>query len=156
MKLRAQRTPWSTPRTHRNDRNPFLPRSTSSRSHAHHPSTCRSAARAGARVSAAKRLASLLSADPRPTVEVLVAGQRFTARVREATGFINATLIEVVIADVSASAPALVTDEQLPLMPSEIVRRLFEEARREGLPAREEPRPKPQACALGREGRGGL
>ena len=105
-------------------------------------------------VSAAKRLASLLSSSPRPTVEVVVDGQRFVARVREATGFISATLIEVVFNDVSASAP--VTDEQLPLMPSEIVRRLFEEARREGLPAREEPRPKPQACALGREGRGGL
>jgi len=90
-------------------------------------------------VSAAKRLASLLSADPRPTVEILVAGQRFTARVRWATGFINATLIEVVIDDVSAPASALVMDEQLPLMPSEIVRQLFEQARREGLPAREEP-----------------
>ena len=90
-------------------------------------------------MSAAKRLASLLSSSPRPTVEVLVAGQRFTARVRWATGFINATLIEVVIDDVSAPASALVMDEQLPLMPSEIVRRLFEEARREGLPVREEP-----------------
>lgn len=65
----------------------------------------------------AQRLASLLSATPRPTIEIVVAGERFTARVRAADslGSSSGPLLEVLLGaiEVSVSASASVAAEPL-------------------------------------------
>ena len=86
-------------------------------------------------MSPAERLAELLDVEPRPTVEIVVSGERFTARVRTAEAFANGP-VELLLGSVSASASATV--ELLPPMPSEILRRLYLETYGVDLPTPEE------------------
>lgn len=51
-----------------------------------------------------ERLAKLLDVAPNPTVEIVVAGERFTARVRSVETFRDG-LLDLLISSVSAPAP---------------------------------------------------